>query len=30
MDIIFHTNDKYDNWQIPSYIKEGLLWLKKG
>ena len=29
MDIIFHTNDKYDNWQIPSYIKEGLLWLKK-
>ena len=29
MDILFHTNDKYDNWQIPSYIKEGLLWLKK-
>ena len=29
MDIIFHTNEKYDNWQIPSYIKEGLLWLKK-
>lgn len=29
MDIIFHTNDKYDNWQIPSYIREGLLWLKK-
>ena len=24
MDIIFHTNDKYDNWQIPSYIKEGV------
>ena len=29
MDILFHTNDRYDNWQIPSYIKEGLLWLKK-
>ena len=29
MDILFHTNDKYDNWQIPSYIREGLLWLKK-
>lgn len=29
MDIIFHTNKTFNNWEIPSYIKEGLLWLKK-
>lgn len=29
MDIIFHTNETFNNWEIPSYIKEGLLWLKK-
>ena len=29
LDILFHSNENLDNWQIPSYIKEGLLWLKK-
>jgi predicted ATP-dependent endonuclease of OLD family len=29
LDILFHSDDKLSNWQIPSYIKEGLLWLKK-
>ena len=29
MDIIFHTDKNYSNWQIPAYIKDGLLWLKK-
>jgi predicted ATP-dependent endonuclease of OLD family len=29
MDILFHSDDKLSNWQIPSYIKEGLLWLKQ-
>lgn len=29
MDIIFHTDKNFSNWQIPAYIKEGLLWLKK-
>jgi len=29
MDILFNSNEKLTNWQIPSYIKEGLLWLKK-
>ena len=29
MDIIFHTDRNFSNWQIPAYIKEGLLWLKK-
>jgi predicted ATP-dependent endonuclease of OLD family len=29
LDILFHSDDRLSNWQIPSYIKEGLLWLKK-
>ncbi|SDT09615.1 ATP-dependent nuclease [Winogradskyella sediminis] len=29
LDIIYHSNAKYSNWNIPSYIKEGLLWLQK-
>lgn len=29
LDILFHSNKEFDNWQIPSYIKEGLLWLKQ-
>lgn len=28
LDILFHTNEEYTNWEIPLYIKEGLLWLK--
>ena len=29
LDILFHSNEKLSNWQITSYIKEGLLWLKQ-
>ena len=29
LDIIYHSNEELSNWQVPSYIKEGLLWLKK-
>lgn len=29
LDILFHSDEKLNNWHIPSYIKEGLLWLKK-
>lgn len=29
LDILFHSNGKLSNWQIPAYIKEGLLWLKQ-
>ncbi|MDB4292891.1 ATP-dependent endonuclease [Maribacter sp.] len=28
LDILFHTNEDFSNWEIPLYIKEGLLWLK--
>lgn len=28
LDILFHTNKEFTNWEIPLYIKEGLLWLK--
>tara|TARA_R110002051_G_scaffold110207_1_gene182827 strand:- start:14307 stop:16388 length:2082 start_codon:yes stop_codon:yes gene_type:complete len=28
LDILFHTNEEFNNWEIPQYIKEGLLWLK--
>lgn len=28
IDIIYYSDDKFSNWQIPAYIKEGLLWLK--
>jgi hypothetical protein len=29
LDILFHSNARFGNWQIPTYIKEGLLWLKQ-
>lgn len=29
LDIIYFSNSDFSNWEIPSYIKEGLLWLKK-
>jgi predicted ATP-dependent endonuclease of OLD family len=29
LDILFHSDEKLSNWQIPAYIKEGLLWLKQ-
>jgi Predicted ATP-dependent endonuclease of the OLD family len=29
LDILFHSNENLSNWQIPLYIKEGLLWLKQ-
>lgn len=29
LDILFHTNEEFTNWEIPMYIKEGLLWLKQ-
>ncbi len=28
LDILFHSDENLSNWKIPSYIKEGLLWLK--
>jgi predicted ATP-dependent endonuclease of OLD family len=30
LDILYHSNSTFTNWEIPSYIKEGLLWLKLG
>lgn len=29
LDILYHSNESFSNWNIPSYIKEGLLWLKE-
>lgn len=29
MDIIYHSDANLSNWNIPAYIKEGLLWLKQ-
>ncbi len=29
LDIVYHSNKELNNWEIPAYIKEGLLWLKK-
>jgi putative ATP-dependent endonuclease of the OLD family len=28
-DIIYFSDDKFKNWEIPGYIKEGLIWLRK-
>jgi predicted ATP-dependent endonuclease of OLD family len=28
LDILYHSDANLSNWQIPSYIKEALLWLK--
>lgn len=29
LDILYHSNEEFSNWKVPSYINEGLLWLKK-
>lgn len=29
LDVIYNSDDTYSNWQIPGYITEGLLWLRK-
>jgi predicted ATP-dependent endonuclease of OLD family len=29
LDILYHSTENLDNWQVPEYIKEGLLWLKQ-
>jgi len=29
LDILYHSDDKLSNWNIPAYIKNGLLWLKE-
>ena len=28
LDILYHSNEEFSNWQIPEYINKGLLWLK--
>jgi len=29
LDILYHSDEKLSNWEIPAYIKEGLIWLKQ-
>lgn len=29
LDILFHSDERFSNWSIPAYIKNGLLWLKE-
>lgn len=29
LDILFHSEKDFSNWNIPAYIKNGLLWLKQ-
>ena len=29
IEILLNSNENYSNWNIPSYIKEGLEWLRK-
>lgn len=29
LDILYNSDDNFSNWQIPEYIKSGLLWLKE-
>lgn len=29
LDILYHSNENFSNWNIPAYIKNGLLWLKE-
>ncbi|MCK8142539.1 ATP-dependent endonuclease [Flavobacterium sp. I-SCBP12n] len=29
LDILYHSDEKFGNWNIPAYIKNGLLWLKE-
>ena len=30
LDILYNSNEDFNNWDIPGYIKNGLLWLKIG
>lgn len=29
LDILYHSEENFSNWNIPEYIKNGLLWLKE-
>lgn len=29
LDILYHSDENFSNWEIPVYIKNGLLWLKR-
>lgn len=29
LDILYHSDEKFSIWNIPAYIKNGLLWLKE-
>ena len=29
LDILYHSDKDFNNWNIPAYIKNGLLWLKE-
>jgi putative ATP-dependent endonuclease of the OLD family len=29
IEILLNSDETYSNWQIPAYIKEGLLWLRR-
>lgn len=29
LDIIYHSDKNFNNWEIPAYIKLGLVWLQK-
>ncbi|AZA58817.1 ATP-dependent endonuclease [Chryseobacterium shandongense] len=29
LDILYHSDEELSNWNIPAYIKNGLLWLKE-
>ena len=29
LDILYHSKEDFSNWEIPVYIKDGLLWLKR-
>lgn len=29
LDILYYSDENFSNWEIPVYIKNGLLWLKK-
>ena len=28
-DILYYSSENFTEWQVPEYIKEGLLWLSK-
>lgn len=29
LDVLYHSDKNFSNWNIPAYIKNGLLWLKE-